>query len=98
MEDIRRQICSDFSQGIAGKRDEQIRFALNASIGHDHWTIAEINGRIHRVIMAGVETYFLDDRPILEIHPVTFEASDDGMKIVAKWNVRTLNAANKQQG
>lgn len=90
MEDFRRQIYDDFATGIVGKRDNQIRLAINAALGHDQWMLSDLEGRVRREICAGVETYILDDKPILEIHPPQFELSEDGRMMTAKWNIRNL--------
>jgi hypothetical protein len=99
IQDLRREIYGQFSRDIVSKREGEIRLAINAALGNDQWLLIDLAGRVRREICAGVETYILDDKPIIEIHPPTFDWSEDGMKLTANWKVRQLTAAiGKQKG
>lgn len=79
---------------LTGEKDNLLRACVNQALGSDQWLMTDIVKRMRRVHRVGEEseTYMLDDKPLLEVWPITIEMVQDGdtMKIVASCKYLTF--------
>jgi len=89
--------------GLASKKEEILRSAINFALGREDWTLEEIRDRAHFVSYADspdVQFFTFDNVPLVEIHKEQISMSDD-YKLTATFNYRYLykqGAANQDGG
>jgi hypothetical protein len=69
---IFKEVTDQAMRSVAGKKEQEIKGALDANL--PGWTLATVKARCRIVSYANtpVQELWLDNRAILEIHPIDF--------------------------
>ncbi len=81
------EMAMQLAKGLAEQKDGLIRQAISRKLGHDLWVLESTLPRM-RILMdrtGKIETYTLDDKPILEIHPPSYEERGGKMQVDFKY-------------
>lgn len=74
---VRKEITARLARYIGGKREELIRAAINYKIGHDHWTLEDINKRGNFMIYPNGDEVFQFDGEDLILFPFRFGVTEN---------------------
>lgn len=82
-------LAGDISKAMVGKVEGEIRVLLD-ECWPAGWTVEDVKRRCRIEVRGNVETYFVDDEPVLELHPIEFEQvpTDTGWTMRATRNFR----------